>query len=213
AEAASAAKGLRDGRANLLAERGRLAALRDRHDDAAARFDRDSRKAADQAIAMGEEARDLVDRMAAIGDERETLAALSRLPGPPVVDMAHSASSPAYRLPAIGRLVTGMGEISENGVRARGLTLAVASGATLAAPAAGKVIFAGPFRGYGGTIIIDHGAGWSSLLTGLETIAVKRGQTVAAGQSLGRAGVGEEPRVTVELRRRDRPVDITALIG
>lgn len=211
--AAAAARELREGRANLVAERGRLAALRDRHDSAAAQFDRGARAASDRAIAMGEEARDLVDRMAAIGDENKTRAELARLPGPPAIDPAPDGAPPPYRLPVIGRLVTGLGEISDNGVRARGLTLAVAPGATLAAPAAGHVIYARPFRAYGGTVIINHGAGWSTLVTGLGAIAVKRGQAIAAGQSIGRAGKGEEPRVTVELRRRDQPVDITALIG
>lgn len=211
--AALAAIKLRDGHANLIAERGRLAALRDRHDNAAARFDHDSRVASDRAIAMGEEARDLVDRMAAIGDERLTLVALARLPGPPVADPAPAGAPAAYRLPVVGRLVTGLGEISDNGVRARGLTFAVPQAAALAAPAAGHVIFARSFRDYGGTIIIDHGAGWSTLVTGLGTIAVKRGQAITAGQLLGRATKNDEPRVTVELRRRDQPVDITALIG
>ncbi|WP_298671834.1 peptidoglycan DD-metalloendopeptidase family protein [uncultured Sphingomonas sp.] len=211
--AALAETGLRDGRASLIAERGRLAALRDRHDSAASRFDHDSRAATDQAIAMGEEARDLVDRMTAISDERLTLATLARLPGPPVTDPAPAGPPAAYRLPAVGRLVTGLGEISDNGVRARGLTFAVPPAAALAAPAAGIVVFARSFRGYGGIVIINHGAGWSTLVTGFGTIAVKRGQALAAGQLLGRAGDGEEPRVTVELRRRDQPVDITALIG
>lgn len=210
---AQAAKELRDGRANLVAERGRLAALRDRHDSAAARLDRDARTAADRAIAMGEEARDLVDRMAAIGDERQTLAALERLPGPPGVDPAAAGAPAVYRLPVAGRLVTGLGEVSDNGVRARGLTLAVAPGTAIAAPAGGTVIFARPFRVWGGTVIIDHGAGWSTLVTGLGAISVKHGQAVAAGQLLGSAPGADEPRITIELRRRDQPVDITALIG
>lgn len=87
---------MRDGRANLVAERGRLAALRDRHDSAAARLDRDARTAADRAIAMGEEARDLVDRMSAIGDERQTLAALERLPA-----RRRSIPGPSERWPPI----------------------------------------------------------------------------------------------------------------
>ncbi len=211
--AASAAQGLRDGRTDLVVQRQRLAALRTSHAQAAVRFDRDARAAADRAIAMGEEARDLLDRMSAIGDERQTLAALARLPGPPRIDRAPGAIPAAYRLPVAGRLVTGLGEVSDNGVRARGLTLAVASGAPVVAPAGGKVIFARTFRDYGGTVIIDHGTGWSTLVTGLGPIAVTRGQEIAAGRALGNAPVREEPLVTVELRRRSEPVDITALIG
>src|SRR3546814_16499919 len=35
---------------------------------------------------------------------------------------AHSGP-PAYRLPVVGKVVTGLGELSESGVRARGLTI------------------------------------------------------------------------------------------
>ena len=213
ASAALASESLNAGRRTLVAERQSLAALRARHATAATRLGRDALVQSDRAIAMGEEARDIVDRMAALGATQATLEDLAALAGPPRGPEASGAAAAVYRLPVTGRLVTGLGEISDNGVRARGLTFVVDANAAVVAPAAGRVMFARPFRRFGTVVIVDHGAGWNSLVTGLGTAAVKPGAQVAAGQALGRAPDDAEPRVTVELRRRGRPVDLTALIG
>jgi septal ring factor EnvC (AmiA/AmiB activator) len=81
------------------------------------------------------------------------------------------------------------------------------------APAAGRVAYAGKFRDYGNIVIIDHGGGWTSLVSGLGTATVGVGESVAQGDMIGRAAAGDSRRVTVELRRRDRAVDMTALLG
>jgi murein hydrolase activator len=213
ANAALAAKSLRDGRATLLRERRALVVLQARHAATATRLGRDALAESDRAIGLGEAARDIVDRMGVIDDDRTTKAALMQLPGPPTGDPAIGAVQPAYRLPVHGTLLEGMGEVSENGVRARGLMFATEPGARVSAPAAGKVVFARAFRGFGQVVIVDHGAGWTTLVTGLSAVDVAAGRTVAAGDILGRASGGERAQVGVELRRRGRPVDITALIG
>lgn len=212
ASSALAAQSLADGRQTLVQERSALAALRARHAQAATQLGRDSLLQSDRAIAMGEAARDIVDRMAAIGETQATLEELSTLAGPPG-SASGSAATAVYRLPVQGRLVTGFGEVTDNGVRARGLTFAVEEKAVVRSPAAGRVIFARPFRRFGTIVIVDHGAGWNSLVTGLGAAAVRRGAEVTAGQPLGRAPDEAEPRVTIELRRRGRPVDAAALIG
>ncbi|UVO52533.1 peptidoglycan DD-metalloendopeptidase family protein [Sphingomonas sp. SUN019] len=213
ANAALAAKSLRDGRVTLVRERRALAALQVRHAAAATRLGRDALAESDRAIGLGEAARDIVDRMETIGDDRATRAALSRLPGPPVTDPAPIGQAPTYRLPVRGRLLAGLGEVSENGVRARGLSVATEPGARVIAPAAGKIVFARAFRGFGQVVIVDHGAEWTTLVTGLGAVDVAAGQAVTAGDVLGRAGRGERAQVGVELRRHGRPVDITGLIG
>ena len=74
----------------------------------------------------------------------------------------------------------------------------------------------GPVKAsYNGSIeivILDHGEGWTSLVTDMATLSVRVGETVIQGSPLGRTGAGT-PRVTVELRRSGRPVDITPMIG
>lgn len=212
ADAALAAAALDGGRRTLVRERQALAALQARHAAAAAQLGRDALAQSDRAIALGEAARDIVDRMAAIGATAATLDQLAPLAGPPGFDPVPAAVAPAYRLPVEGRLMTGFGEISANGVRARGLTFTVAPRAPVVAPAAGKVLFARPFRRFGTIVILDHGLGWTSLVTGLAD-AVPRGVSVSAGQPIGRAPDTDGAEVMVELRRHGRPVDIAALVA
>jgi len=211
ASAALAAKSLQDARIQLVGERRTLSALRAEHAARATSLNRDALAESDRAIAMGEAARDIVDRMGAIGGEQATRASLARLPGPPRSDSVEGPPA-AYRLPVAGRLVTGLGEVSDSGVRARGLTFAVDPEAAVVAPAGGRIVFARPFRGFGTIVIIDHGAGWSTLVTGLAESTVAARQTIRAGAAIGRAGTNDGARITVELRRRGRPVDITALL-
>lgn len=103
-----------------------------------------------------------------------------------------------------------MGEVSAAGIHSRGLTLAPPSDSEAVAPAGGRVAFAGAFRSYGEIVIIDHGGGWTSLVTGLGTLGVDTGERVAIGQPIGRTGRGP---VTVELRRAGRPYPIAPLIA
>ena len=58
------------------------------------------------------------------------------------------------------------------------------------APAAGRIVYAAPFRGYGNVVIIDHGRGWMTVLTDLGGAEVRAGQNVARGELIGRAGTG-----------------------
>ena len=68
----------------------------------------------------------------------------------------------------------------------------------MVAPAAGRIAYAGPFRGYGTIVIIDHGGGWTSLISGLAP-GRRRGSAtrVAQGAADRRApGSGDDPRIT-----------------
>lgn len=217
-DAALAAVALRDGRAQLEANRIALARLEADHRRRSQALVRGAMSESDRALALGERARDLVDALDEGDVAQATAADLARLAGPAPRPLAPGTVMPAppagaYRLPVRGRLVTGLDELSDAGVRSRGLTFAVAAGAPVVAPAAGVVRYVRPFRGYGTIVILDHGDGWISLVTGLGAAGVVVGQRLGTGASLGRAGRGEDPRITVELRRRGRPMDIPALIG
>ena len=154
---------------------------------------------------LGREARD----RRSSGRVAAELAAL----GPPPPRPFGPATSPsppplAYQLPLAARLIEGLGEVSSSGVRSRGLTLAAARGASLVAPANGRIVFAGPFRSRNGVIIIDHGGGWMTLLSNASTpLAV--GARVRRRDPLGRA-LGE---ISVELSHRGRPVSAALIAG
>jgi len=79
-------------------------------------------------------------------------------------------------------------------------------------PAAGRVVYAGRFRGYGNIVILDHGDGWTSLVAGLDRVLVRVGDAPVQGTPLGRAPQGEAPRVTIELRRKGQTVDVAQLL-
>lgn len=214
-----AAKTLADGRARLQNDRLALVRAEGEHRLKSVGYRREAMFESDRALALGEQARDLVDQMDVMGEAAETQAALAALPGPlprPTDGEARVAAArsglPPYRLPVAGTVVTGLGELSDTGVRARGLTLATAPGAEIVAPTAGRVIYAGRFRRYGNIVIVDHGGGWTSLIAGLDAVLVKVGDTLGQGAPLGHAPQGDAPRITVELRRQGRPVDLAQLL-
>ena len=80
------------------------------------------------------------------------------------------------------------------------------------APGAGRVIYAAPFRRYENVVLIDHGNGWTSVITNLAALEVRQGAVVLRGQRLGRTGAGR-PRVTLELRRNGRPVPFAQFLS
>ena len=225
ASATLATKALADSRTQLEAQRLALTRLEAEHRMRSRELGRDALFESDRAIALGERARDIVDLMDQLGNQATTREELESLPGPlprpprpgevasPVDTISWSHSAPPYRLPVVGRVVTGLGELSDTGVRSRGLTIISAKEAQVIAPATGRIAYAGPFRGYGTIVIIDHGGGWTSLISGLGTVSVRVGERVGQGAPIGQAGSGDDPHITIELRRRDRPVDMTPLLG
>jgi septal ring factor EnvC (AmiA/AmiB activator) len=221
--AALAVASLRDGRTNLENERLALVRAQAEHRLRSAGYRRDAMFESDRALALGEQARDLVDLMDTMDEAAETRAALEALPGPlprpgapgeaaPAPTPRATRTPPPYRLPVAGPVVTGLGELSAEGVRSRGLTLTAFSGAQIVAPTGGRVVYAGRFRRYGNIVILDHGDGWTSLVAGLDRVMVRVGDTVVQGSPLGRAPQTQGPRVTVELRRKGRPVDLAQLL-
>ena len=174
----------------------------------------------DRAAALSEDVDDIGALLGRLDEASAVRDRLARLSGPTprpgsVSDSARhvaaaSAAMPAYRLPVVGRLERGFGEVASDGTRARGITIATSAGAQVVAPAAGRVVFAGPFRTYGRIVIIDHGGGWTSLITDLLTLNTEVGDRVEQGSPLGRTGPSR-PRVTVELRRAGQPIDIATL--
>lgn len=180
----------------------------------------------DRALAMGEEARDIGDLMTRIGASAQVRSSLETLSGPTMrpARPGNTRALPAdlsttgiyrqapYRLPVIGQIVTGLGEVSATGVRARGLTIATRPGAQVVAPTGGRIAFAGPYRGYGNIVIVDHGRGWTTLITNLSALDVRVGDPVDQGSPVGKAGPAR-PTITVELRKLGQPVDIAGIIG
>ncbi len=105
-------------------------------------------------------------------------------------------------LPARGRLVGAYGQIDASGERAHGITIETRADAFVVTPYDGRVAFAGPYRGYGQLLIIDHGEGYHTLLAGFSRIDVVLGQWLLAGEAVGAMGRTSHgsPNLYVELR-------------
>lgn len=209
----------------LRGEQQRLARIEAGYRTSSARFASGALVEQDRAIALGEKARDIVDLMGELGLAAKVRSRLESLPGPtlrpirpgdaraaPFDATATASNSLPYRLPVNGTVVSGLGEVSDAGVRARGLTIATRRGAQVVAPASGRILYAGPYRGFGQIIIIDHGRNWTTLVTSLAALGVRVGDTVDQGSPIGQAGA-DRPTITVELRHGARLIDIANIVG
>ena len=223
AQAGQAIASLNESEERLADRRLQLAQMEANGRITAAQFANDASLEQEQALALGEEARDILDLMDEIRESGAVRESLAQLDGPVLrpEQGREPASAPAgrpadvanaYRLPVVGEIVTGLGEISPSGYRSRGITIAVEPGAQIVAPAAGRVAFAGRYRGYGNIVIIEHDESWNTLITSMASTTVEVGDTVVQGAPLGRSAA-DDPNVTVELRRNGRPIDIAALVG
>jgi septal ring factor EnvC (AmiA/AmiB activator) len=223
-QAALALAGLRDETAALAARKRQLAEIETRQRLASRDATGNAAREGERALALAEEARDLdalIGELDRAGALRRRLAALpgpvlrpprpedARLAAePPAASPAASAGGPPptpYLLPVAGRTVSGFGATGDSGT-SRGVTLAPRPGAQVVAPAAGRVAFAGPYRGYGRIVIVEHDGGWTSLITGLARVDVRVGDRLVSGAPLGVAGQAR-PTISLELRRDNEPVN------
>lgn len=76
----------------------------------------------------------------------------------------------------------------------------------------GDVAYAAPLRGYGQTVIVDHGDGYLSVYTGLSDIQVSSGQKLAGRTPIGRSGrlPDGQQGIYFEIRYRTKPLNPTA---
>jgi murein DD-endopeptidase MepM/ murein hydrolase activator NlpD len=86
-----------------------------------------------------------------------------------------------------------------------GLDLIVPEGTEVRAVQAGRVLRVDEIQGYGLTVLLDHGGGWSSLYAHLLRATVEPGEQLAAGQPLGlvgQSGNASTAHLHLELRQR-----------
>jgi murein hydrolase activator len=132
------------------------------------------------------------------------------LDDPTKPSVLHSFASARGHLlyPASGELMRRYGENDELGVTSKGLTFETRPAAQVVAPYDGRVLFAGPFKGYGQILIIEHGDGYHSLLAGLDRVESPVGQWLAAGEPVGVMPKGvTKPHLYLELRHNGQPIN------
>ncbi|NTU76849.1 MAG: peptidoglycan DD-metalloendopeptidase family protein [Alphaproteobacteria bacterium] len=152
-----------------------------------------------QLAALADEAKDLkelLEKVSPSGPGKKTSPEATRL-------------RKGLKMPVAGRVTRSFGAKDEFGVASQGLILTAATNSPIVAPQDGRVAFAGPFRGYGKMVILQHGSGSHSLLAGFGRIDAEVGQSVAAGEPLGTlAGKGSSPsELYFEWRQNGEAVD------
>lgn len=137
--------------------------------------------------------------------EAEARAAAAGAPAPGPSTLARTDAG-ALAWPVEGDLVYRFGrETRPNGtvLRWNGIGIRAARGTPVRAVRGGTVVMAGPFEGYGPTVVLSHGDGFYTLYLYLEELGVVEGRSVAAGDvvgTVGGSGTPEGARLEFQIR-------------
>lgn len=120
-----------------------------------------------------------------------------------VVESGRQASRAGLIWPVIGRVSSGFGNRGGGKTKSgrvrrghfhNGIDIPMPKGAPILAAKGGVVVAAGPARGYGQRVVIDHGNGLQTLYSHCSKLFVKKGQRVVQGQRI--AAIGRTGRAT-----------------
>lgn len=148
--------------------------------------------------------------------EREAPLAPSRKPPALRLPTAPGSDAPLsvavldkLGLPVAGQLITAYGDDLPTGRKSEGMTLRTRTAAQVVAPADAQIAYAGPFRSFGQMLILRTGDGYHIVIYGLADIYGTRGQSVLAGEPIGRmtGRPDVEPELYMELRKDGTPQD------
>ncbi len=111
--------------------------------------------------------------------------------------------------PASGPVVMLFGEKEKLGGKHKGISIKTRHGAQIVATYDGQIAFAGPFRGYKQLLIIDHGDGFHTLLTGMDHLDVSVGQWLLSGEPIGvmSSKASGDANLYFELRKNGAPIN------
>lgn len=184
-----------------------------------------SKKRVENLASQAKDLRDLfnkleAERIAKIKreeEERKKQIARDKAAKPPVdnlheVGKAFASAKGKMAMPARGDIVISYGQETAKGVTSKGITVKTRNSAQVTALFDGSVIFAGPFRGYGNLIILEHGGGYLSLLAGMDSIDCELGQMLLAGEPVGQMGRTGEAKLYIEMRKDNKPINPTGWI-
>ena len=115
-------------------------------------------------------------------------------------------------LPARGSIYQIYNQLLPTGQRAKGIIINTHSGAPVVAPHDGRIVFSGIFRSYGQLLIIDHGEGYHTLLSGMKNINGIVGQSILKGEPVGQMSLEKfasdsHHKLYVELRQKGKPIN------
>lgn len=144
-----------------------------------------------ELVATLERRRREAERLAA-----ERRAAAGRAAAPAERSSLTTADLGKLGWPVDGRVLYRFGRSTQpNGtvIRWNGIGIGATAGTIVRAVEEGTVAMAGPFEGYGPTVIVSHGGGYYSLYLYLKEISVREGDRVLRSQPLGTVGGERTP--------------------
>lgn len=171
----------------------------------------------DAAVAQKFKAKTDEEHLSNLGEVLTSKLDGMEVQAPEPASTAVPAKANTFQLPVQGAKVTGKFGESRGDHAHNGIDLAVPEGSAVGAAAAGEVIATGSDAKSGNFVKVRHGDGSVTSYAHLETITVKQGDSLAAGQELGLAGqTGHATGPHVHFVYRDpqgRPVDPTSILG
>ncbi len=113
--------------------------------------------------------------------------------------------------PVKGKVVIGFGTQKDPQLgtiyESNGIEIATNEGQPMHAVAAGQVVYADWFKGYGNLIILSHPGGYHTLYAQAARLARKIGETVKAGDLVAYSGLEGRDSIYFEIRYNGSPVD------
>lgn len=129
------------------------------------------------------------------------------------------AGAPHLILPVAGRASSGYGlradPIKHEMINHPGFDLAAPTGTQVTAAAGGTVVHAGPAGTYGNLVTVRHANGFETRYAHLSEVDVKEGDTVQAGQDVGKVGTtgySTGPHLHFEVRKDGQAIDPAPLL-
>lgn len=121
-----------------------------------------------------------------------------------------ASSASGWQWPVEGQVIETFGKQADGGDNP-GITIAAAEGAPIRAAQAGEVAFVGSdMADYGNMVILRHANGDLTSYAHAQTISVKKGKQVAAGEVIGIVGTSgavDVPQLHFAMREGTRTID------
>ena len=192
-------------RQNRLGEVARLRALEAERQMALDQFRTQERRTATRLEQLDADESRMTSLIDDLEVRRRELEARRTTPNPtqPSLSVGDAGS---LEWPLEGNIIYRFGrERRPNGtvLRWNGIGIQAPPGSPVSAVQAGRVVLAGPFEGYGPTVVLSHGDGFYTLYLYLEDIGVVEGREVTAGQVVGTVGgqdTPEGPHIEFQIR-------------
>ena len=122
----------------------------------------------------------------------------------------------AFNWPVEGKIITEFGP-SARGVHNDGVNIAADMGAPVTASATGTVAFVGDnIKNFGKLVLVKHDGGIITAYAHLDSISVREGDILAAGDLIGNVGATgrvDHPQLHFEIRKSRQPIDPRSFIS